>query len=206
MTYILFEASGEIGGQFNMAKRIPGKEEFYETLRYFGKMIEKQGVTPAPEHPAEADFLLKKVFGSGTRHGRRAPNARISKASHPKVLSYIDVLRARERLGEKVAIIGAGGIGFDVAMFLTQTPSEQRTQPKAGETVEQYRMEWGIDAALPKPRRYHGTGACRMCAPKGLAAAAHQKSRRTTGQNHRLGAPPDAEKPRRSDVARCTIP
>lgn len=141
----LFEASGAIGGQFNMAKRIPGKEEFHETLRYFGKMIEKRGVRLHLNTAVDAAFLLKEGFGEVVLATGVAPRTpRIEGIEHPKVLSYIDVLLHGKPVGKTVAIIGAGGIGFDVAMFLT-TPSER--QSSGVEAVEQYRAEWGIDAA-----------------------------------------------------------
>ncbi|MBK7937134.1 MAG: NADPH-dependent 2,4-dienoyl-CoA reductase [Lewinellaceae bacterium] len=141
----LFEAAGEIGGQFNMAKRIPGKEEFYETLRYFGKMIEKQRVILHLNTRAEADFLLKNHFSEvviATGVTPRTPN--IPGIDHPKVLSYIDVLMRGKTPGKRVAIIGAGGIGFDVAMFLT-TNETQKTTDENESRINRYREEWGID-------------------------------------------------------------
>jgi len=124
----LFEASSEIGGQFNMAKRIPGKEEFYETLRYFGKMIEKNGVVLHLNTRVDADFLIKNNFSEvvvSTGVVPRTPN--IEGIEHPKVLSYLDVLLHEKPVGKTVALIGAGGIGFDVAMFLT-TPTSTLTR------------------------------------------------------------------------------
>ena len=135
----LFEASGEIGGQFNMAKRIPGKEEFHETLRYFGKMIEKNGVILHLNTRVDAEFLIQQNFSEvvlATGVTPRTPH--IEGIEHPKVLSYIDVLLHGKTVGKTVAIIGAGGIGFDVAAFLTHPPS---TSP----SIPQYQAEWGID-------------------------------------------------------------
>jgi len=136
----LFEASGEIGGQFNMAKRIPGKEEFHETLRYFGKMIEKTGVHLHLNTRVSAEFLIEKGFNDvvlATGVTPRTPQ--IEGINHPKVLSYLDVLLHGKPVGPRVAIIGAGGIGFDTAMFLTE-PTDVPSDP-----IEQYRQEWGID-------------------------------------------------------------
>ncbi|MBL7781470.1 MAG: FAD-dependent oxidoreductase [Saprospiraceae bacterium] len=136
----LFEASGEIGGQFNMAKRIPGKEEFHETLRYFAKMIEKNGVHLHLNTRVDADFLIQQGFQEvvlATGVSPRVPQ--IEGIGHPKVLSYIDVLLHQKPVGKKVAVIGAGGIGFDVSIFLTDPGHEQKP-------VEAYREEWGIDA------------------------------------------------------------
>ncbi len=144
----LFEASGAIGGQFNMAKRIPGKEEFYETLRYFGKMIEKKGVHLHLNTRADADFLLKNRFPEvviATGVTPRHPH--IPGIDHPKVLSYIDVLQHGKPVGKTVAIIGAGGIGFDVAMFLTAEGFGSLTGENGSNEamIEHYREEWGID-------------------------------------------------------------
>lgn len=138
----LFEASSEIGGQFNMAKLIPGKEEFYETLRYFGKMIEKHGVRLHLNTRVDSDFLLKNNFSEivvATGVSPRTPN--IEGIEHPKVLSYIDVLLHKKPVGKTVAIIGAGGIGFDVATFLTADgkPTTNNQQ------LTTYWHEWGVD-------------------------------------------------------------
>ncbi|MBL7826720.1 MAG: NADPH-dependent 2,4-dienoyl-CoA reductase [Saprospiraceae bacterium] len=139
----LYDASGEIGGQFNMAKRIPGKSEFYETLRYFAKMIEKNGVQLHLNSRVDAAYLINQKFEQvvlATGITPRTPQ--IEGIDHPKVLSYIDVLQDGKPVGEKVAIIGAGGIGFDVAIFLTA--------PKLAsggdlEAIAHYHHEWGID-------------------------------------------------------------
>ncbi len=146
----LFEASSEIGGQFNMAKRIPGKEEFYETLRYFGKMIEKNGVLLHLNTRVDADFLIKNNFSEvvvSTGVVPRTPN--IEGITHPKVLSYLDVLLHGKPVGKTVALIGAGGIGFDVAMFLTDHKSESinNHQPSIinHQSIPHYQLEWGID-------------------------------------------------------------
>jgi 2,4-dienoyl-CoA reductase (NADPH2) len=139
----LFEASDTIGGQFNMAKRIPGKEEFQETLRYFERRLELAGVTLRLGHRAEVADLVafdEVVVAAGV-----LPRAvRLEGADHPKVLGYIDVLARGAEVGERVAIIGAGGIGFDVAEFLTHTHVE-------APPVEAYLAEWGIDGAHQSP-------------------------------------------------------
>ena len=141
----LFEAAKEIGGQFNMAKRIPGKEEFYETLRYFRNMIEKRKVALHLETPVDAGLLIGNGFDEVVLCTGVAPRVpRIEGVDHPKVLSYIDVLLHKKPVGEKVAIIGAGGIGFDVATFLTAS-EHQHTVNSGEEAIERYREEWGID-------------------------------------------------------------
>ena len=135
----LFEASGEIGGQFNMAKQIPGKEEFHETLRYFGKMIEKNGVNVHLNTRVEADFLVQNHFTEVVLATGVVPRTpRIEGIDHPKAVSYIDVLLHKKPVGKTVAIIGAGGIGFDVAMFLTD-------QDSSLSAIAEYQSEWGID-------------------------------------------------------------
>lgn len=149
----LFEAAGEIGGQFNMAKRIPGKEEFYETLRYFAKMIEKHSIRLHLNTRVDTDFLLKNNFSEiviATGVSPRTP--KIEGIEHPKVLSYIDVLLQKKPVGKTVAIIGAGGIGFDVATFLAADGTRQTADGSAdkklitnNQQLITYREEWGID-------------------------------------------------------------
>ncbi|MFN0013702.1 MAG: FAD-dependent oxidoreductase [Saprospiraceae bacterium] len=137
----LFDSGSEIGGQFNMAKRIPGKEEFYETLRYFGKMIEKTGVFLHLNTRVGAEDLLAQGFREVVLATGVLPRTpQIEGIEHPKVLSYVDVLLHKKNVGKQVAVIGAGGIGFDVSVFLTQ-PSEESVDP-----LDRYRQEWGIDS------------------------------------------------------------
>jgi len=137
----LFDAAGEIGGQFNIAKQIPGKEEFYETLRYYRRMIELHGVklelnrTVCAEDLAEFD---ETVLATGIEP--RLPA--IEGIGHPKVLNYLDVLRDKTPVGQRVAIIGCGGIGFDTAMYLSQ-PGEATSQ-----NIAEFCVEWGIDTSL----------------------------------------------------------
>ena len=114
----LFDQASEIGGQFNFAKQIPGKEEFHETLRYFAKRLEKCGVELYLGQRQSAESLLgggfdEVILATGIRP--RTPN--IPGIEHPKVLNYLDVLRDHKPVGQKVAVIGAGGIGFDVAEY-----------------------------------------------------------------------------------------
>ncbi|MGB1581241.1 MAG: FAD-dependent oxidoreductase [Nevskiales bacterium] len=135
----LYDAAEEIGGQFNMAKQIPGKEEFYETLRYFNKQIELTGVNLKLGQRVSADDLIKDGYDEvilATGIAPRTPG--ISGVDHTKVLSYIDVLRDKKPVGERVAIIGAGGIGFDVAEYL----SHQGKSPSLD--VELFNKEWGV--------------------------------------------------------------
>jgi 2,4-dienoyl-CoA reductase (NADPH2) len=139
----LFDAGSEIGGQFNMAKKIPGKEEFQETLRYFGRRIEITGVELKLATRVEARDLAPTQFDAvvlATGVTPRTP--RIEGLDHPKVLNYVDVLAHDKPVGQRVAVIGAGGIGFDVAEFLVdQGHSATVDAPK-------WLREWGIDPAL----------------------------------------------------------
>ncbi len=134
----LFEADSEIGGQFNMAKRIPGKEEFYETLRYYSKMIEKYGVHLHLNTKADA-VLLQNFNEVALATGVSPRQIKIEGIDHPKVLSYIDVLKYQKPVGKSVALIGAGGIGFDVAEFLTQEGESPSLH------IQEFMQEWGVD-------------------------------------------------------------
>ncbi len=144
----LYEAAGEIGGQFNLAKRIPGKEEFAETLRYFRARLARFGVNVQLNRRVVADELCRfdeVIVATGVVPRRPA----IPGIDHPKVASYVDIIEGRKRAGEKVAIVGAGGIGFDVAELLTavdkvdgHTSDGRRDDP----SIMAFRDEWGIDA------------------------------------------------------------
>ena len=134
----LFEAAAEIGGQFNLAKRIPGKEEFEETLRYYRTRIATLGVRLRLGKRAEAaDLAAYDAVVLATGILPRVPA--IAGIGHPKVASYVDVVSGRRIAGARVAIVGAGGIGFDVAELLTHAGG--------ADTVERFRDQWGIDAS-----------------------------------------------------------
>ena len=134
----LFDAASEIGGQFNIAKQVPGKEEFYETLRYFSKQINLTGVNLKLNTRVEAADLQdfdEVVLATGI--SPRTPA--IEGVDHPKVLSYLDVLRDKKPVGKSVAIIGAGGIGFDVAEYLSHNGTSPSLDP------QKFFAEWGVD-------------------------------------------------------------
>jgi 2,4-dienoyl-CoA reductase (NADPH2) len=134
----LFDAAAEIGGQFNMAKRIPGKEEFHESLRYFRYRIEDTGVTLRLNTRATTQSL--RGFDSIVLATGVTPRAlKIPGADHPKAMSYLDVVLHGKPVGQRVAIVGAGGIGFDVAEFLTQA------EPSPSTDVARWSHEWGVD-------------------------------------------------------------
>jgi 2,4-dienoyl-CoA reductase (NADPH2) len=143
----LYEAAAEIGGQFNVAKRIPGKEEFNETLRYFSKQLERLEVDLRLNTLADATSLTQDnydlvVLATGVTP--RVPD--IDGHDHAKVLSYLDVLKDQKPVGQRVAILGAGGIGFDVAEFLCAN-SHAKTEDKIA-----WLRYWGVD------RDYHAAG------------------------------------------------
>ncbi|MDR2871780.1 MAG: NADPH-dependent 2,4-dienoyl-CoA reductase [Xanthomonadaceae bacterium] len=134
----LFEADAEIGGQFNLAKRIPGKEEFHETLRYFGHRLLETGVQVRLSTPARPESLQgfdEVVLATGVVPRQVG----FPGADHPKVTGYPEVLNGKKRIGARVAIIGAGGIGFDLAEYLVHdgpSPSLDKTR---------WMAEWGVD-------------------------------------------------------------
>ncbi|MGH8123093.1 MAG: FAD-dependent oxidoreductase, partial [Rudaea sp.] len=134
----LFDAAGEIGGQFNMAKRIPGKEEFHESLRYFGHHIEDTGVELRLNTRATVDSL-RGFDGVILATGVTPRTLNIPGADRPNVLSYLDVVLLGKPVGKRVAIVGAGGIGFDVAEFLTQA------EPSPTTDIARWSHEWGVD-------------------------------------------------------------
>jgi 2,4-dienoyl-CoA reductase (NADPH2) len=143
----LFDAAAEIGGQFNLARRIPGKEEFAETLRYFRVRLAQLGVRMRLDHRAVAQDMQgydDVILASGVVP--RTPA--IPGIAHPKVASYVDVVEGRHKAGRRVAIIGAGGIGFDIAELLTAGEpadghlSDGRDNDPA---IAAFRDEWGID-------------------------------------------------------------
>jgi 2,4-dienoyl-CoA reductase (NADPH2) len=135
----MYEAAGEIGGQLNMAKMIPGKEEFHEMLDYFRRQIELKGVRVLLNTRVSAEDLTDKNYDEviiATGVTPRDPN--IEGQDHPKVLSYIDVLRDHAPVGKRVAIIGAGGIGFDVAEFLLHDGHSPTLD------LDVWLAEWGV--------------------------------------------------------------
>ncbi|NHB57324.1 NADPH-dependent 2,4-dienoyl-CoA reductase [Acinetobacter sp. 194] len=137
----LFEASNQIGGQFNIAKTIPGKEEFYETLRYFKRKIELQpNIKLQLNHAVTYEELTDSAFDEiVVATGVTPRQLDIEGIDHPKVMSYLDVLRDGQPVGKRVAIIGAGGIGFDTAEFLTHEGESASLNP------DKFYDEWGID-------------------------------------------------------------
>jgi 2,4-dienoyl-CoA reductase (NADPH2) len=139
----LFDDGKEIGGQFNVAKLIPGKEEFYETLRYYKVMLDKYGVDVRLNNRVSADDLKAGgfdhvVLASGVKP--RTPD--IEGIDHPKVIGYLDALLQRKPVGQKVAVIGAGGIGFDVSEFIVHKGTS------AALDSAHFMREWGVDLTV----------------------------------------------------------
>ena len=141
----LFEADAQLGGQLNMARRVPGKNEFNEMLRYYRVALRDVGVELKLGQRVAADTLAGAGFDHvvvATGVLPRVPD--IPGVGHPKVLSYVDVLAGDAEVGQRVAILGAGGIGFDVAEFLLGEPAE------ATET-QRFMRAWGVDDTLTTP-------------------------------------------------------
>jgi 2,4-dienoyl-CoA reductase (NADPH2) len=180
----LFDAAGEIGGQFNIAKQIPGKEEFYETLRYYRRMIDLHGVKlvlnrfVSAEHLADFD---ETILATGIEPRMPA----IDGIDHPKVLNYIDVLRDKKPVGQEVAIIGCGGIGFDTAMYLSQ-PGEATSK-----NIAEFCVEWGIDTSLQRHGGLRPEGPQLQKSPRQVVMLQRKASKpgealgKTTGWIHR---------------------
>jgi 2,4-dienoyl-CoA reductase (NADPH2) len=182
----LIEAAGEIGGQFNLAKRIPGKEEFHETLRYYRRMIDVLGIALRLNTRAEAAALRAEGFDEvvvATGVTPRTPD--VPGIDHPKVVGYIDAIHGRRPIGRRVAIMGAGGIGFDVAELITHAG------PSGAVDVEVFAREWGID--FKNHPRGGVTGVTPIVAKSGRDVTLMQRKAdalgktlgRTTGWTHR---------------------
>ena len=136
----LFESASQIGGQFNMAKRVPGKEEFSETLRYFARRITLTGVLlHLGTRVTAAQLLAQKFDEIVLATGVLPRNAKIPGSDGANVLSYVDVLLHGKAVGARVAIVGAGGIGFDVAEFLVTAPGHSPTM-----NLHEWLAEWGV--------------------------------------------------------------
>ncbi|MEH6367296.1 MAG: NADPH-dependent 2,4-dienoyl-CoA reductase [Pseudomonas marincola] len=139
----LFDSAEEIGGQFNVAKRVPGKEEFFETLRYFDRKLKSTGVDVRLQTRVSADDLIKGGYDEvilATGIAPRTPE--IPGIDNPKVINYLDAILQRKPVGKNVAVIGAGGIGFDVSEFITHAGAATSLDRDA------FWKEWGIDAQL----------------------------------------------------------
>ncbi len=180
----LFDAATDIGGQFNIAKQIPGKEEFYETLRYFRRQLVLHGVIQQLNTPVQPEQLAdfdEVILACGIQP--RLPA--IKGIEHPKVLTYLDVLRDKKPVGERVAIIGAGGIGFDTAEYLSQSGDSSSLDSRA------FSQEWGIDQDLAHRGGLSPTGGKVHLSPRQIFLLQRKTSKvgeglgKTTGWIHR---------------------
>ena len=184
----LFDSASEIGGQFNIAKQIPGKEEFFETLRYYGRQIELTGVDLQLNRRVTSDQLNNGGFDEviiATGISPRMPA--IEGINHPKVMDYLDVIGAKKSVGQKVAIIGAGGIGFDTAEYITHS-GESTSQ-----NIPAFMKEWGIDMTFGSRSGIEGVAAQPEPSPREVYLLQRKTTRvgkglgKTTGWIHRAG-------------------
>ncbi|MDN7428199.1 FAD-dependent oxidoreductase [Burkholderia sp. AU45388] len=172
----LYEAGAEIGGQFNIAKKVPGKEEFNETLRYFRRQIELRGIALHVNTRATAEMLLQGAFDEvviATGIVPRTPP--IDGIGHPKALGYLDVLRDDKAVGRHVAIVGAGGIGFDVAEYLVHRDGGEQVD------ADRFFSVWGVD------RSYANAGGLGEARPEPAARHVHLLQRKASKVGDGLG-------------------
>ncbi|MBR7782169.1 NADPH-dependent 2,4-dienoyl-CoA reductase [Undibacterium luofuense] len=180
----LFDAASETGGQFNVAKQVPGKEEFYETIRYFNKQIQLTGVKLELGRKVSAEDLQEfDEVALATGITPRLPE--IEGIQHAKVLGYLDVLRDKKPVGKSVAIIGAGGIGFDTAEYLCHSGTSASLDPV------KFFAEWGVDTEY---RHAGGLREAEIEAPARQVFLLQRKTSKvgdglgkTTGWIHRTG-------------------
>ncbi|MGK2897357.1 MAG: FAD-dependent oxidoreductase [Burkholderiaceae bacterium] len=151
----LYEAAPAIGGQLNLARAVPGKEEFNELVRYFGARVRQEGVQlHLGERPGAAELASAGFDRIVVATGVRARHPQIEGITHPKVVGYADLLSGRKKAGRRVAIIGAGGIGFDVAEYLLHDVAPNGATAHAntaGSGVDSFFTEWGVDTSLDAP-------------------------------------------------------
>ena len=182
----LFDADSVIGGQFNMAKQIPGKEEFYETLRYFTKQLELHHVSVKLNFKVSVDDLKNTDFDEIViATGIQPRSLKIEGINHPKVFSYIDVLKNKKAVGKRVAVIGAGGIGFDVSEYLSHEGESTSLN------IDAWLQEWGIDKTLKSRAGIEGMKPSFEKSPREIFMFKRSKGKfgenlgKTTGWIHR---------------------
>lgn len=182
----LFDADSEIGGQFNMAKQIPGKEEFYETIRYFNTQITLHQVALKLNTRVTAEDVKQGNFDAVIiATGIRPRTPSIRGIEHPKVLSYIDVLKHKKPVGKRVAVIGAGGIGFDVSEYLAHEGESTALN------IDAWLQEWGIDKTMTARSGIEGITAEVHPSPREIFMFKRSKGKfggnlgKTTGWIHR---------------------
>jgi 2,4-dienoyl-CoA reductase (NADPH2) len=185
----LYEASDRLGGQFNMAQAVPGKEDYAETIRYYGRQLERHQAEVRLNHRASAAELIAEgfdevVLATGVTPRRPA----IEGIDHAKVLSYVDVLLHKKPVGPRVAIVGAGGIGFDVAEYLSH--EDEGGDPDDGR-IAHFLEQWGIDPEYAEAGGLKSGGG-EMHSPRQIYLLQRKTSKlgrglgKTTGWVHRL--------------------
>ncbi len=184
----LFEARDHVGGQFDIAMRIPGKEEFAETIRYFTRRLDLYRGQGAPRPSGRRGRARRGRLHRGRRRhrGRRPGCPSIPGIDHPMVMTYAELVRGERTAGARVAVIGAGGIGVDVSEFLT-------TEHSATLDVDAWQAEWGVGDPAVTRGGLTPAAARAERAPGRAAAAQVELDRQGPGQDHRLGAPGRAE-------------
>ncbi|MBB19578.1 NADPH-dependent 2,4-dienoyl-CoA reductase [Paraglaciecola mesophila] len=184
----LFDSSDELGGQFNIAKQVPGKEEFYETIRYFKRQLELHNVTVKLNTRVSASDLNDSDFDDvivATGIEPRTPP--IEGIDHAKVMTYIEVIKEHKPVGKKVAVIGAGGIGFDVSEFLSHSGESTSL------SIPAFMKEWGIDMTFSSRGGIEGMKAQPAPSPREIFLLQRKTTKvgaglgKTTGWAHRVG-------------------
>ncbi|ABC31297.1 NADH:flavin oxidoreductase, Old Yellow Enzyme family [Hahella chejuensis KCTC 2396] len=182
----LFDGADKIGGQFNVAKLIPGKEEFYETLRYFDRMLKKHNVDVRLNTRVNAEDLKAGGYDEvvlATGVSPRVPE--IEGIDHAKVMGYLDALLGRKPIGKRVAVVGAGGIGFDVSEFITHEGKSPSLD------VSAFMKEWGVDLGVERRGGVQGVEAHIEPSPREVYLLQRKTSKpgknlgKTTGWIHR---------------------
>ncbi|WP_425404047.1 FAD-dependent oxidoreductase [Hwanghaeella sp.] len=183
----LFEADGELGGQFNLAKHIPGKAVFADTIAYFRSNLEQAGAVIRMNCRADAESLKAEGFDAvvlATGVAPRVPD--IPGVDHPSVVTYPEALTGRKPVGARVAVIGAGGIGFDVSLFLVEEGSRHHLD------VADYNAHWGIDGSIAGEGGLIGGKPARQTPPHKVTLLKRSEGPfgrtlgRTTGWVHRI--------------------
>ena len=184
----LYEASHRIGGQFNMAKEIPGKEEYGQTIRYYSTMLAKHNINVHLNTKASVDSLSSNGFDDIILATGVTPRkVQFEGSDHPKVLNYADVLLDKKTVGKRVAIIGSGGIGFDVAEYLAHDMNHNSVSLD----VEDYMKEWGVDMEYNQGGSLAENGASPLASPREIYLLKRSKGKhgknlgKTTGWIHR---------------------
>lgn len=181
----LFEQESQIGGQLNLAKQIPGKIEFQETIRYFQRQLTLKNVTIHLTNKASAEQLVnfdEIIIATGVLPKK----IHIEGIDHDSVVNYYDVLKHHITIGSQVAIIGAGGIGFDIAQYLCQEID------KSSQDIDAFTHQWNIDTTITQPGGIYPKGEHQLASPRKIYLLQRKSTRvgeqlgKTTGWIHRL--------------------